>query len=64
MVIAKARVAQLIGSPSSFAAAHWAVIENWALPLLEAPLLWWGSSCAVGYGGRVWDPPLQFAGSQ
>ena len=47
-VNAKARVAQLIAFPSSFAAAHWAGDEGMALPWLKAPLGRWGSSCAVG----------------
>ena len=47
-VIAKARVAQLIAFPSSFAAAHRAGDEGMALPWLKAPLGRWGSSCAVG----------------
>ena len=46
-VIAKARDVQLNACSSSFAAAHWAVCESQELPLLKAPLLRWGSSCAV-----------------
>ena len=57
-VIAKARVAQLTGFPSSFAAAHWAIIEPQALPFWIAPLCGWGSIPAQWDGGRVLDPPL------
>ena len=60
---AKARVAQLTAFPSSFAPAGRAVVEGLALPFLKAPLLRWGPSCAVGYGGRPSVPPLRrFAG--
>ena len=45
--------------PSSFAAADLALVESPALPRLKAPLLWWGSSCAVGGGGRPSVPPLR-----
>ena len=49
--------------PSSFAPAGRAVVEGLALPFLKAPLLRWGPSCAVGYGGRPSVPPLRrFAG--
>ena len=37
-IIAKARVAQLTAFPSSFAAAHWEVVESLELPFLKAPL--------------------------
>ena len=47
-VNAKARVAQLIAFPSSFAAAHWAGDEGMALPWLKAPLGRWGDSGRVG----------------
>ena len=46
-LVAKARDVQLNACSSSFAAAHWAVCESQELPLLKAPLLRWGSSCAV-----------------
>ena len=46
-LVAKARDVQLNACSSSFAAAHWAVCESLELPLLKAPLLRWGSSCAV-----------------
>ena len=60
---AKARVAQLTAFPSSFAPAGRAVVEGLALPFLKAPLLRWGPSCAVEYGGRPSVPPLRrFAG--
>ena len=49
-VIAKARVAQLIAFPSSFAAAHWAGNEGIVLPWLKAPLFAVGLKC--GSGGR------------
>ena len=56
-------MAQLTAFPSSFAPAGRAVVENLALPFLKAPLLRWGPSCAVGYGGRPSVPPLRrFAG--
>ena len=58
-VIAKARDVQLNACSSSFAAAHWVVFESLELPLLKAPLLRWGSSCAGKHGGRPGVPPLQ-----
>ena len=58
-VIAKARVAQLTGFPSSFAAAHWAIIEPQALPFWIAPLCVWRYIPAKWDGGRVLDPPLR-----
>ena len=57
-VIAKARVAQLIAFPSSFAAAHWAGDEGITLPWLKAPLFAVGLKC--GSGGRRIQEPLYF----
>ena len=52
-------MAQLTAFPSSFVPAGRAVVEGLALPFLKAPLLRWGPSCAVGYGGRPSVPLLR-----